>query len=479
MTALASPSSFDFANDELFRLLHQVQQPLVQSPLKDEADFRIVSYAFPVTAIDPLLYLKQVIDTQHHYFYWENPAQQQTIVSYGVAQSLTINGPQRFARAQRFVQDCTARLVHQTPAEQLVGLPRFFSHFTFSPLTETVHPIFPAATVVLPKFQLVRWGKDHRLVVNIAVDGSVDLDKVLGQVRQQQQYLTQTPSRFSNLTKINWDWKGQLLDSAQRAAFKTSVTQALRSIERGELHKIVLACSAELTSRQPFDVVYSLQNLRQRYADCYLFAVSNGNGQTFMGASPERLLSIQNCQLITDAIAGSAPRGKTPEQDAAFAQQLINSPKEQREHQVVSDYLRSRLRQLGLSVTVAPRSLLKLSNIQHLHTLLTAALPESSILPLEIVAQLHPTPAVAGVPSRVACDRLHRYETFERSLYAAPLGWLDSAGNAHFVVGIRSALLTSNRARLYAGAGIVAGSDPTKEFAEIQLKLQSLVRALV
>ena len=103
----------------------------------------------------------------------------------------------------------------------------------------------------------------------------------------------------------------------------------------------------------------------------------------------------------------------------------------------------------------------------------------ANIHPLKIVAQLHPTPAVAGAARDVACAEIRRYENFERGLYAAPLGWIDSQGNCEFIVGIRSALIDGDRARLYAGAGIVAGSDPDKEFAEVQLKRQALLKALV
>ena len=137
-----------------------------------------------------------------------------------------------------------------------------------------------------------------------------------------------------------------------------------------------------------------------------------------------------------------------------------------------------RLRSIGLKPQQLPLQLLKLSNIQHLWTPIYAHLP-ADIEPLEIVALLHPTPAVAGVSTEVACDKIRHYEKFDRSLYAAPLGWVDYEGNGEFLVGIRSALIDGDRARLYAGAGIVSGSNPNKEFAEVQLKLQSLLKALV
>jgi menaquinone-specific isochorismate synthase len=144
----------------------------------------------------------------------------------------------------------------------------------------------------------------------------------------------------------------------------------------------------------------------------------------------------------------------------------------------VLNFITQRLCQLGLLPQILAPRLRQLSNIQHLWTPISAVVP-ANIHPLKIVAQLHPTPAVAGAARDVACAEIRRYENFERGLYAAPLGWIDAKGNCEFIVGIRSALIDGDRARLYAGAGIVAGSDPDKEFAEVQLKLQALLKALV
>jgi menaquinone-specific isochorismate synthase len=178
-------------------------------------------------------------------------------------------------------------------------------------------------------------------------------------------------------------------------------------------------------------------------------------------------------------LAGSAPRGKTTDEDAELANRLLTSEKERREHRVVIDFITQRLSQLGLHPEILSQpKLLQLLNIQHLWTPIQAQLP-ADVNPLEIVAQLHPTPAVAGAPTEIAQEEIRHYETFNRSLYAAPLGWIDSRGDSEFIVGIRSALIDDCRARLYAGAGIVAGSDPEKELAEIQLKLQALLKALV
>ncbi len=148
------------------------------------------------------------------------------------------------------------------------------------------------------------------------------------------------------------------------------------------------------------------------------------------------------------------------------------------EHQVVIEFITRQLGQLGLEPQPFPLRLLQLSNIQHLQTPIHARVPANIHL-LDAVAELHPTPAVAGVPRKIACDHIRRYESFERSLYAAPIGWVDHQGNGEFAVGIRSALINGCHARLYAGAGIVEGSDPDRELAEVQLKLQALLAALV
>ena len=168
-----------------------------------------------------------------------------------------------------------------------------------------------------------------------------------------------------------------------------------------------------------------------KYPNCYVFSISNGQGNYFIGASPERLISLRNQQLVTDALAGSIQRGKNTAQDIKLTAQLLVSEKERREHQAVIDFILQRLEQLGLTPHCAPLNVLKLSNIQHLWTPIYSRLP-TNIHPLDIVEKLHPTPAVAGVPPQVVCEQIQCYENFDRSLYAAPLGWVDCEENGEF-----------------------------------------------
>ncbi|NEP41237.1 MAG: isochorismate synthase, partial [Okeania sp. SIO2H7] len=172
-------------------------------------------------------------------------------------------------------------------------------------------------------------------------------------------------------------------------------------------------------------------------------------------------------------------RGKTPSQDAELANSLLSSKKDLREHFFVRDFLVKSLEELGFLPKCSPKpQLLQLSNIQHLWTPIKAG-NSGEIHVLEILAKLHPTPAMAGVPRDIVRAKIREFETVDRSLYAAPIGWIDSKGNGEFAVGIRSGFIEGDRARLYAGAGIVVGSHPQKELAEIKLKFQALLKALV
>ena len=169
-----------------------------------------------------------------------------------------------------------------------------------------------------------------------------------------------------------------------------------------------------------FNLFNCLNRLRQMYPDCYVFSTHNGKGQNFIGASPERLISIRDRQLFTDALAGSISRGKTTAEDAVLANQLLQSEKERHEHRVVIDFITQSLQELSIAPQLLSPRLRRLANIQHLWTPIQAKVP-INVHPLEIVAALHPTPAVGGVSRQLACKKIRTYEKFERGLYACLL----------------------------------------------------------
>ncbi len=452
-----------------------------QATARSKEHAQIVSLSLELPAIDPLAALEQLQKPEHLHFYWEQRSQQTAIAATEPVLKLQIDGPQRFTQAQRFI--CTS-LVDTVTAGALdlpCAGPHFFCSFTFFDDTQRELQLFPAATVFLPRWQVARVRDQAVLVTNLLVDAQTDLLQLTEEVWQQWQLLcsqrTQlTPSASPDCVQ-SVTANSPVLTGTK--GFTSAVKNILQDIQSQGLQKLVLAHTLDVTSPQPLPLCHTLATLRDRYPDCYVFSVSNEQGQAFIGASPERLIELHNHELVTDALAGSAPRGHTLSEDTDLGVQLLGNPKDNHEHQVVLDFIQNCLWELGITSKVSsPPHLLQLPNIQHLRTLVTAKVPQHLHL-LEILEALHPTPAVAGAPQEIAQQQIRKHETFERHLYAAPIGWVDHQGNGEFTVGIRSALMDGCLTRLYAGAGIVSGSDPQRELAEIQLKLHTLLDALI
>lgn len=468
-----SPCAADFCvyNRELYQFLVAAQRKSIKNN-----STQIASISLEINLVDPLVVLNKLAQPHQLNFYWENQSKKEAIAAIGAVAKLQLQGKERFSKSEGFIKYCLKNIINFATTERTFSKPLFFCGFSFFDINKQENYPFPAATVFLPRWQIAVKEECCILVANFSIHADVNIEKILQILWRKIEIIHSWEfySPHQNFQEPKFSKKSV----ANPEKFKSSVLSALETIRSTHVSKIVLADALDVRSNTPFDLFNSLHNLRQLHPNCYIFSTSNGKGQNFIGASPERLICIHNQQLITDALAGSAARGKTPAEDATNADRLLNSEKERHEHSLVIDFITQRLSQLGLLPQILPPRLRQLSNIQYLWTPISAIVPDE-VHPLKIVSQLHPTPAVAGTAPDAACVEIRRYESFERGLYAAPLGWVDADGNCEFIVGIRSALIDGDRARLYAGAGIVAGSDPEKELAEIQLKLQALLKALV
>lgn len=259
-----------------------------------------------------------------------------------------------------------------------------------------------------------------------------------------------------------------------REAWRAAVAAALAAIRRRELDKVVLARSVEVPCA--VDPAAVAARLRAAQPHATVFALER-DGRCFLGATPERLLSLAGRHCEVDCLAGSAPRGATPEEDEALAARLLASAKDRAEHAWVVRAVREALAPWARRVDApAAPGLLRLAQVQHLHTPVRAEL-HPGVGPLALAAALHPTPAVAGWPRATALAFLRRHEPFDRGGYAGFVGWLGPE-QAELAVAIRCGLLGGGRAWLYAGCGVVEGSDPDREWDETTWKLQALARAL-
>lgn len=468
-------------------------QPFIADCLEQVAQDhhpQIASLSFVVPTVDPLMALAHLADRQEPHLYLERAVSEEAVAAFGSTLTYQSTGAQRFVDAHAFLDQWWPRIhayqdADPAPDSLTAALePRFFCSFTFFPDSTGAGLDFPSATITLPQWQILRQGQTCLFTANFLLTAETTLMSVLDELDAHLLALQRLAddSLSTEVIPAGTSFHNFFLRRSSALAkshFKESVRRALGHITHHQVQKIVLAHALDVVQDRPFKTSLSLAQLRQRYPDCYVFSVGNGRDKTFIGASPERLLSVAHRRLSTDALAGSAPRGRTAKEDRQLALHLLHSTKEQAEHQIVVNFLAQTLAELGLQPYYPkPPTLLRLSNIQHLHTPIQARVA-GRIHPLQLVEALHPTPAVAGLPIGAACEQIHAYEQFDRGLYGAPLGWIRANGDSEFIVGIRSALISGNWARLYAGAGIVAGSDPEREWAEINLKFRALGESLM
>ena len=257
--------------------------------------------------------------------------------------------------------------------------------------------------------------------------------------------------------------------------WKELVADTVRRIDAGAFAKVVLARCIEIEADRPFVISELLERLAALYPSCTVFKVDD-----FLGASPELLIKRYGLDVESHPLAGTVARSGNTTGDEALVRALMTARKTRKEHSVVVDAIAGSLAPIceSLDVPETP-SVMALRNVSHLATRITGRLSPQAPGVLDLVARIHPTPAVGGSPTDAALRYLQKVEGFERGRYAGPVGWLDSRGDGCFVLGIRSAEVAANRARIFAGNGIVAGSDPVSELTETQLKLQALLAALV
>lgn len=261
--------------------------------------------------------------------------------------------------------------------------------------------------------------------------------------------------------------------------FLQRVAAAVSEVRSGRIDKVVMAREVLIEANRPLRQGDLLERLRALHPSCVTFAVDG-----FMGATPELLIRRWGAAVESHPLAGTAPRSGDPEADRRIEAALLSSDKERAEHRAVVDAITDGLRPVMAELSVPDEpSIIELRNVSHLGTHLRGQLARSAdgglMNALELLALIHPTPAVAGTPVDLALDYLAKAEDLDRDRYAGAVGWIDAAGDGEWHLGIRCAIVEDRTARLFAGVGIVADSDPSAELVETQLKLQAFLAAAV
>jgi menaquinone-specific isochorismate synthase len=378
------------------------------------------------------------------------------VVGWGEAAQVTVPaGDDRFTTAEKWLREifdgASVRDEVETRGTGLIA----FGSFTFDDCSD-------GSVVTVPRVVLGRDGTGlaWRTTITSAGTGPADVP-ASGAVPPGE------VSAWGDAGAVRW--QDETLSAARH---KDAVAAAVRRIVRGELRKVMLARDVHATAERPFDTRAVLARLTARYPDCYTFACAG-----LVGATPELLIRRDGDEVRSLVLAGTTPRGATPEDDARLAAALLDSAKDVEEHLYSAASVRDALAPLCEPLDVSPRELLTLPNLHHLATRVAGRLAADRSA-LALAAALHPTAAVGGNPTDIAVELIRELESMDRGRYAGPVGWLDASGNGEWGIALRCAELDGNRARLFAGGGIVAGSDPATELAETVAKLRPMLTAL-
>lgn len=253
------------------------------------------------------------------------------------------------------------------------------------------------------------------------------------------------------------------------------VEEALSTFDRGDLGKVVLARRTELEFSGDVDAALLAERLEAATPGCFHFYVEPEKGTVFLGASPERLFRREGRAIESEAVAGTRPRGASEADDAELRDELLASEKDLSEHAYVRTSIDEALGVLCEELEVGQDiSEMKLARGWHLRSRVRGTLREG-VTDADVLCALHPTPAVGGYPKSGAVEKIRDLEPFDRGWYAGPVGWIGPEG-AEFAVGIRSGLMRGRSLALYSGAGIVSGSAPQDEWAEIEGKIGDFTR---
>jgi len=392
-------------------------------------------------------------------FYWEQPTAGRFRVGVGGTERLIARGADRFRRREAAAREQFARVTWEGDGPRVAQLVGGFA-FAAGSTGSAPWQGFPDGELRLPNLLY-------------ACDGDL---------YWRQAFLA---SAWSGLEieplRLGQPVRGTVeINSNDARTYKDCVRRALGEIDAGRLDKVVVARAARVRARSAIDAVAWLVALRERFPGCTLFAVGEGDS-VFLGASPERLVRLAGDIVESAAIAGTAPRGSSRASDQAIGEALRQNAKNNTEHAIVVRHLVSALSECCDTVEVDPSPrLLKTRTVQHLFTGLRARRRAAApISLLQLVERLHPTPAVGGTPREAALSWLRAHEPVGRGWFAGPVGFLQSDGDGEFVVALRSALVHGHDATAWAGAGIVAGSEPDAEFTETELKLRTVLGPLL
>lgn len=471
--AVAPPESYrSFVDSDAYsRFLHM----LCKRP-----HLKYATFSFPAPWND-LLKESPLLNTSEDFlYYWEKPADVFAIAAAGTLKEISASGADRFDA----IYACLEEIEDQTAQFTTDGINKtgvyFLGGFSFfDEANNSDWENFKASSFIIPKGMAIKDDNQTIYTVGISLHGErtperihqkvvKELDRFNGSARIENNNYTPAESQDTDFS----------FGDNHRRKWTQTVLKAKNRIEDNSLEKVVMARQLKLKKHKGQNFKQILDQLRTQYPNCSSFLIKKKHSPAFIGCSPEKLLSFHGNAIYTEALAGSIARGTNQSEDQHLENQLLNSTKNNEEHRYVVHSINQELTPFVHDLKHKEKPVIKkLANVQHLHTPIRAQ-KNDGLNPLFLLGKLHPTPAVGGYPREKAVDYIRQNESFNRGWFASPVGWINSNDEGEFIVAIRSGLIDETKASLFAGCGIVADSDPDKEWLETNLKFMPMLSAL-
>jgi menaquinone-specific isochorismate synthase len=447
-------------------------------------DYRLLTLTLNFDQLDPLAVLERLADKNQLRYYWEKPDQDLSIAASGSVMMIEGSGAERFQQISEQIHTAKTRhsgysvIAHTLAGLQFVGGFSFFDR-----AAKGDWQAFGAARFSVPEWILIREGRLSLLTIAQRILPGQNYRQIKTMLENAYKHLTNKLSIYHRPESASLERPDQLTfepedQTEQKARWHTMIHGATHRIREGKLRKVVLARAVNVTTSSTICDTHLLHHLRREYPGCYSFLIQFPDSASFIGCTPERLISVQSGFYSTEGLAGSTPRGLTATDDSILEKRLLLSDKDQEEHRYVVESIVQRLGAFTDKIQYAKHpGIRKFANVQHLYTPITARIAGDTN-PLNVLAGIHPTPAVGGAPTSAALLLIQESEDFDRGWYAGPVGWINAQGRGEFVVAIRSGLINDKKATFFAGCGIVESSVPEHEWAETELKLIPMLTAL-
>jgi menaquinone-specific isochorismate synthase len=432
---------------------------------------QLLSFRFQIPDKEFYTLVRKISGTERYFVVIDNPEAAVRLAGFGDVLSFRNGDMDRLGVLSQRASEVRAHLLCNSEDHVFRDMPYLFGGVSFFPeISDPIWEDFGTSFWFVPRIILLQ----NREGLFCSFQVIIDTETTDNNLSLFGKYL----DLLYRDTDVPIAEEAALIESDLPAAenqeiWKESVRAAIGQIESKKIRKIVLSRRIILDILKQPDTIGILRTLSKRFPNCYSFIFKSGES-VFIGASPEKLISVKEDMAFCHAIAGSIRRGNTSDEDKQLEKQLLTSGKNLSEHNFVIEHIRSALEPFCRSVAVdSHRTIKKLSNIQHIYTGIEGKLANNGSL-FDLLNVLHPTPAVGGIPVKESMDMIKQLESYDRGWYAGFLGWITPEWSGEFFVSIRSALLKNDKLYAFAGSGIVVDSDPGAEYEETETKLQAI-----